>query len=41
MSEGARLFAPLPAYFVGVHCPLEVLIQREADRKDRTLGQAE
>ena len=41
VKECARLFAPLPAYFVGVHCPLEVLIQREADRKDRTLGQAE
>ena len=41
VKECAQLLAPLPAYFVGVHCPLEVLIQREADRKDRTLGQAE
>lgn len=40
VEECARLFAPLPAYFIGIHCPLEVLIQREIDRKDRTLGQA-
>jgi chloramphenicol 3-O phosphotransferase len=40
VEECARLFAPLPAYLVGVQCPLEVLIQREAARKDRTLGQA-
>lgn len=40
VKECARLFAPLPAYFIGVQCPLDVLIQREADRKDRTLGQA-
>ncbi len=41
VEECAHLFAPLPAYFVGLECPLEVLIQRESDRKDRTLGQAE
>jgi len=41
VEECARLLAPLPAYVVGIQCPLEVLIQREADRKDRTLGQAE
>ncbi len=41
VEECARLFSPLPAYFVGVQCPLEVLIQREFARKDRTLGQAE
>lgn len=41
VGECARLFSPLPAYFVGVQCPLEVLIQREFARKDRTLGQAE
>lgn len=28
------------AYLIGLHCPLEVLEQRERDRKDRTLGQA-
>ena len=41
VKECARLFAPLPVYFVGIQCPLEVLVQRETDRKDRTLGQAE
>ena len=41
VEECARLFSLLPAYFVGVQCPLEVLIQREFARKDRTLGQAE
>ena len=40
VEECTRLFAPLPAYFIGIHCPLEVLIQRELERKDRTLGQA-
>jgi len=40
VQECARLFADLPALFVGVHCPLEVLEQRERERADRTLGQA-
>jgi chloramphenicol 3-O phosphotransferase len=40
LEECARLFAPLPAYFVAIKCPLDVLIQREKERKDRTLGQA-
>ena len=40
VEECAELFADLPALFVGVHCPLEVVEQRERDRKDRTLGQA-
>jgi chloramphenicol 3-O phosphotransferase len=34
------LFADLPAYLVGVQCPLEVLEERERSRKNRTLGQA-
>jgi chloramphenicol 3-O phosphotransferase len=34
------LFADLPAYLVGVKCPLEVLEERERSRKNRTLGQA-
>ncbi|NIP51373.1 chloramphenicol phosphotransferase, partial [candidate division KSB1 bacterium] len=38
--ECARLFHGLPAYLIGIKCPLEVLEQRERDRKDRTLGQA-
>jgi chloramphenicol 3-O phosphotransferase len=40
LEECARLFSDLPALFVGVRCPLAVLEQREAARKDRTLGQA-
>ncbi|MCA9973671.1 MAG: hypothetical protein KC425_25835 [Anaerolineales bacterium] len=40
LAECAALFADLPACFVGVRCPLAVLEQREAARKDRTLGQA-
>ncbi len=40
VDECARLFADLPAYLIGVQCPLEVLEERERSRKDRTLGQA-
>jgi chloramphenicol 3-O phosphotransferase len=40
LDECARLFGELPALLVGVRCPLHVLEQREAARKDRTLGQA-
>lgn len=40
LHECAGLFADLPAYLVGVHCPLAVIEQREAARGDRTLGQA-
>ena len=40
LEECVRLFNELPALFVGVRCPLDVLEQREAARKDRTLGQA-
>jgi len=39
-KECADLFADLPAYLIGVQCPLEVLEQRELSRKNRTLGQA-
>ena len=38
--ECATLFAGLPAYLIGVRCPLEVLVEREASRRNRTLGQA-
>lgn len=38
--ECSRLFADLYAFLIGIHCPLEVLEQREGARKDRTLGQA-
>jgi chloramphenicol 3-O phosphotransferase len=40
LRQCIRLFSPLPAYFVGVHCPLEVLEQRERERHNRTWGQA-
>lgn len=40
LVECAELFCHLPAFFVGVRCPLEVLECREAARHDRTLGQA-
>jgi chloramphenicol 3-O phosphotransferase len=38
--ECAQLFVGLPAYLVGVRCPLDVLEERERSRRDRTLGQA-
>ncbi len=38
--ECARLFHGLPAYLIGVYCPLEALEAREQARRDRTLGQA-
>jgi chloramphenicol 3-O phosphotransferase len=40
VEECANLFAGMNAYLIGLHCPLEILEQRELDRKDRTLGQA-
>lgn len=40
VDECAELFAKMNAYLIGLHCPLEVLEQREKDRKDRTLDQA-
>ena len=40
LRQLAELLADLPAYLVGVVCPLAVLEQRERWRKDRTLGQA-
>ena len=36
----AEQLGDLPAYLIGIQCPLEKLEQREKDRKDRTLGQA-
>ena len=41
VTECAALFAGLPAYLIGVRCPLEVLVERERNRHNRTLGQAE
>jgi chloramphenicol 3-O phosphotransferase len=40
LDECVTLFSNLPAYLVGVRCPLDVLEQRERARRDRTLGQA-
>lgn len=40
VRECATVLGHLPALFVGVYCPLEVVEQRERDRQDRTLGQA-
>ena len=40
VQECVRLFEGLPAFFIGVCCPLEVLEQREKERHDRTFGQA-
>lgn len=40
VDECTRLFADLNAYLIGIHCPLEIVEQRERARKDRTLGQA-
>lgn len=40
VQECAALFADLPAWFIAVRCPLNVLEQRERERQDRTLGQA-
>ena len=40
VAELADLFHDQSAYFIGVHCPLDIVVQRELDRKDRTLGSA-
>ncbi len=40
LSDIASRLYELPAYFIGVRCPLEVLENREKQRKNRTLGQA-
>jgi chloramphenicol 3-O phosphotransferase len=40
VDECASLFADLPAYLIGLRCPLVVLEAREMARKNRTLGQA-
>ena len=40
VRECAVLFEGLPAYLVGIRCPLEVLVERERARRNRTLGQA-
>lgn len=41
LEECARKWARFEVLFVGVRCPLDVVLRRELERKDRTLGQAE
>jgi chloramphenicol 3-O phosphotransferase len=40
LRDCAELFTGLSAYLIGLRCPLDVLENRERQRKDRTLGQA-
>ncbi len=40
LRDCAVLFAGLPAFLIGLRCPLGVLEEREKQRRDRTLGQA-
>lgn len=40
VNECATLFGDLPAFLIGIRCPLEVLEQREKARHNRTPGQA-
>jgi chloramphenicol 3-O phosphotransferase len=41
LDECRRLWAPYRPLYVGLVCPLEVILERERNRGDRTLGQAE
>ena len=41
LPECRRLWSPFETLFVGVHCPLDVVLERERLRKHRTIGQAE
>jgi chloramphenicol 3-O phosphotransferase len=40
LDECRRLWASFDVLFVGVRCPLEVVVERERSRRDRTIGQA-
>jgi chloramphenicol 3-O phosphotransferase len=40
VNDCVRLFFSLPAYLIGMQCPLEILENRERSRKNRILGQA-
>jgi chloramphenicol 3-O phosphotransferase len=40
VKEAAKLFSEHRAFLIGVKCPVEVIEQRERDRKNRTLGSA-
>ena len=39
-ADLARALHGIPAYLVGVRCELEVVVERERMRGDRTLGEA-
>ena len=41
MDRLIQLLAGHDVYFVGVHCPLDELVRREAARGDRRIGEAE
>ena len=41
LDDWSRRWAGFEVLVVGVRCPLEVTLQRELEREDRTLGQAE
>ncbi len=41
LPELQALLAPFDVYFVGLHCPLPVLNEREAARGDRPVGSAQ
>ena len=41
LDDLVRLFRPFDVFFVGVHCPLPLLIERETARGDRPAGSAE
>ena len=40
VADCADVMADLPAWLIGLRCPLPVLVERERSRGDRTLGQA-
>lgn len=41
LDDLVLLFAPFDVFFVGVYCPLPLLVERERARGDRPLGSAE
>jgi chloramphenicol 3-O phosphotransferase len=40
MRDLVALLSPFDVFFIGVHCPLDELVRREAARGDRPLGDA-
>ena len=41
LYQCTSIFCSLPAFFIGVRCPLAVLELREHERRNRTWGQAQ